>query len=110
MRRTSSGISRRQFSKLLGVPLCGIATPWAIPLGGSAQSREAERRPEPIEARWTETQKREAQKALEAVEKESQTIGKFELATEVEPAFVFRALPFRVSPQGEPVRSRRAAI
>ncbi len=107
MRQTSGRISRRQFSKLFGVSV--LAVPWATGIR-AAQSREAERKPEPIEARWTETQKREAQKALEAVEKESQVIGKFELATDVEPAFVFRALPFRVSPQGEPVRSRRAAI
>ncbi len=91
MRRTSRQMSRRLFSKLLGGSV--LAASWAIPQSATAQSREAEGKPEPIEARWTETQKREAQKALEAMDKQSQTIGKFELPTDVEPSFIFRALP-----------------
>ncbi len=88
MRRTSGRISRRQFSKLLGGSV--LALPSVMQQSGAQQPSP---KAEPVEARWTDAQKREAQKALEALEKELQTLRKFELPTDVEPCFVFRALP-----------------
>ncbi len=73
--------------------------PWALTQTATAQ--EVQPKTEAIESRWTESQKREAQKAVEAVEKESQTIGKFEIPIAAEPAFLFRPVP---------VRPRRASM
>jgi hypothetical protein len=86
----SGRITRRQFSKLLGVPLGGMVAAWAIPQ--AAKPQETVPRPEPIETRWTEAQKREALKAAEDLGKQSEVIRKFTVSTEIEPAFVFRAL------------------
>jgi len=91
MRRTSRRISRRLFSKLLGGSV--LAVPWVMQQSGTAPQALAN--PEPIEARWTDAQRREARKAVEAVEKESGTLAKFDVPVAVEPAFVFRAIPVR---------------
>ncbi len=89
MSQTTGRVSRRQFSKLFGGSV--LAMPWAFAQTSAAQ--EVQPKAESMESRWTESQKREAQKALEAMEKESQTIGKFEIPIAAEPAFIFRAVP-----------------
>lgn len=91
MTQKSGRINRRQFSKLLGGSL--FAVPWVVQQSAKAQTREAGPKGKPLEARWTESQKREAQKALEALEKETQTLAKFDVSVAGEPAFVFRARP-----------------
>ncbi len=91
MTQKSGRINRRQFGKLLGGSV--LTVPWVMRQSATTQTREARSKAEPMEAKWTESQKREAQKALEALQKAVQTLAKFDVSVAVEPAFVFRARP-----------------
>lgn len=105
MSATTGRVSRRQFSKLFGFSV--FAAPWVMEQRATTPSGKAE----PVEAKWTESQKREAQKAVEALQKTVQTLAKFDLSVAVEPAFVFRARTLAARrPRVRAAEERRGAL